>query len=189
MGVLESTGNKLIVLFLIDVVVLIFNSSLAPQVMGGNEKNTGAIDEILIWEANIIIIIIMDIIIIVVIRQFRRAGRPWTKSWQCQGLTMLSQKLISILSQMAPASQNQPNLLNIKCVKYIWLYIETRGTKMMFDNDYDHRWHKDCRSSFEGTIALSRPAAVTQANDKAGLTEVSQSNLRQHCVWYVLCLS
>ena len=59
----------------------------------------------------------------------------------------------------------------------------------MFDNDYDHRWHKDCRSSFEGTIARSRPAAVTQANDKAGLTEVSQSNLRQHRVWCVLSLS
>ena len=66
--VLESTENKLTVLILIDVVVLIFNSSVAPQVMGGNEKNTGAMDEILIWEANIIIMdiinIIMDIIII-----------------------------------------------------------------------------------------------------------------------------
>ena len=95
----ESTGNKLTVLILIDVVVLISNSSVTHQVMGGNKKNTGAMDEILIWEANIIIIIryitiitmgiiiikyitiiIMDIIIIVVIRQSRRAGRPWTKS-------------------------------------------------------------------------------------------------------------
>ena len=60
--------------------------------MGGSEKNTGAMDEILIWEANIIIItmdiiiikyitiIVMDIIIIVVIRLSRRAGQHWTKS-------------------------------------------------------------------------------------------------------------
>ena len=51
--VLESTGNKLTVLILFDVVVLIFNDSVVHQVMGGNEKNTGAMDEILIWEANI----------------------------------------------------------------------------------------------------------------------------------------
>ena len=53
MVVLESTGNKLTVLILFDVVVLIFNDSVVHQVMGGNEKNTGAMDEILIWEANI----------------------------------------------------------------------------------------------------------------------------------------
>ena len=67
MVTLESTGT---VLILIDVVVVLISiSSVAHQVMGGNEKNTGAMDEILIWEANIIIIImdniiIMDIIII-----------------------------------------------------------------------------------------------------------------------------
>ena len=89
----------------------------------------------------------------------RRRGASSTSSSPLRELTMLSPNLISILSQMV--------LVNGQIQILRYRRIPRRLHRMiMFDNDYDRRWHRNDRCWFETTISQSRRATSVKPMTK-----------------------
>ena len=73
---------------------------------------------------------------------------PISETW-----TEFDLKLSTKRAYHAVAEVDLNTISNASCWSQIY------PAMIMFDNDYDHRWHCDCRSWYETTIGRSRSAA------------------------------
>ena len=73
---------------------------------------------------------------------------PISETWTESNL-----KLATKRAYHAVAEVDLNTISNASCWSQIY------PAMIMFDNDYDHRWHCDCRSWYETTIGRSRSAA------------------------------
>ena len=104
-------------------------------------------------------------------RSQRRGPSSPTWSSPLRELTMLSLKLISILSQMVPVKLPKNIQSNVK--------IQTSPTKKSLDDNVWQRLWPQMTGKWQVLVQnnhLAITTNVSQADDKGGLTEVSQSN-------------